>query len=193
MDHLTGWPIAKAIPDKEAMTVANAIFEKLILEQVAHLKFFFLTMVRSSPMTLWPMCVRSSILDSILPGPLHKLGQMVRWRNSISFYKPSSESYVRRTLQHGIRSWTRSCLCIGAALTYAPERYPIPYCTTGIHCWPVQKLIQCIEPCKSDSTLGKTIEQSWRLLFPLWLKCWRGCRLTRIDTTSTAEPPTSFK
>ena len=30
--HLTGWPIAKAIPDKEATTVANAIFEKLILE-----------------------------------------------------------------------------------------------------------------------------------------------------------------
>ena len=31
-DHLTGWPIVKAIPDKEATTVANAIFEKLILE-----------------------------------------------------------------------------------------------------------------------------------------------------------------
>ena len=32
VDHLTGWPIAKAIPDKEATTVANAIFEKHILE-----------------------------------------------------------------------------------------------------------------------------------------------------------------
>ena len=31
-DHLTSWPIVKAIPDKEATTVANAIFEKLILE-----------------------------------------------------------------------------------------------------------------------------------------------------------------
>ena len=31
-DHLTRWPIAKAIPDKEATTIANAIFEKLILE-----------------------------------------------------------------------------------------------------------------------------------------------------------------
>ena len=35
VDHLTGWPIAKAIPDKEATTVANAIFEKLILEHGA--------------------------------------------------------------------------------------------------------------------------------------------------------------
>ena len=32
VDHLTRWPITKAIPNKEATTVANAIFEKLILE-----------------------------------------------------------------------------------------------------------------------------------------------------------------
>ena len=35
VDHFTGWPIAKAIPDKEATTVANAIFEKLILQHGA--------------------------------------------------------------------------------------------------------------------------------------------------------------
>ena len=35
VDHLTGWPIAKAIPDKEATTVVNDIFEKLILEHGA--------------------------------------------------------------------------------------------------------------------------------------------------------------
>ena len=29
VDHLTGWPIAKAITDKEVSTVANAIFKKL--------------------------------------------------------------------------------------------------------------------------------------------------------------------
>ena len=32
VDHLISWPIVKAIPDKEATTVANAIFGKLILE-----------------------------------------------------------------------------------------------------------------------------------------------------------------
>ena len=32
VDHPTSWPMAKAIPDKEATTVANAIFDKLILE-----------------------------------------------------------------------------------------------------------------------------------------------------------------
>ena len=35
VDHLTGWPIAKAIPNKEATTIANAIFEKLILQHAA--------------------------------------------------------------------------------------------------------------------------------------------------------------
>ena len=35
VDHFTGWPIAKAIPNKEATTVANAIFQKLILEHGA--------------------------------------------------------------------------------------------------------------------------------------------------------------
>ena len=32
VDHLTRWPIAKAIPTKEASTVANAILEKLTHE-----------------------------------------------------------------------------------------------------------------------------------------------------------------
>ena len=32
VDHLTSWTMVKAIPDKEATTVANAIFKKLILE-----------------------------------------------------------------------------------------------------------------------------------------------------------------
>ena len=35
VDHVTKWPIAKAIPDKEATTVVNAIFEKHILEHGA--------------------------------------------------------------------------------------------------------------------------------------------------------------
>ena len=30
--HLTSWPVVKAIPDKEVTTVANAIYDKLILE-----------------------------------------------------------------------------------------------------------------------------------------------------------------
>ena len=32
VDHLTGWPKAEAIPDKEATIVARAVYEKLILQ-----------------------------------------------------------------------------------------------------------------------------------------------------------------
>ena len=32
VDHLTSWPMVKAIPDEEATRVANAIYDKLILE-----------------------------------------------------------------------------------------------------------------------------------------------------------------
>ena len=35
VDHLTSWPIATAIPDKEAITVANAIHRDLILQHGA--------------------------------------------------------------------------------------------------------------------------------------------------------------
>ena len=32
VDHLTGWPMAKAVPDKEMTTLVRAVYEKLILE-----------------------------------------------------------------------------------------------------------------------------------------------------------------
>ena len=51
VDHLTSWPIATAIPDKEAITVANAIHRDLILQNGAQ-KFFYLTMAKNSLMTL---------------------------------------------------------------------------------------------------------------------------------------------
>ena len=35
VDQLTSWPIARAIPDKEAVTVANAVYEDLILQHGA--------------------------------------------------------------------------------------------------------------------------------------------------------------
>ena len=82
VDHLTRWPFAKAIPNKEVTTVANATFENLYLNMV-HLKFLYLTMVGNLPMALWPMCVRGSMLNNILQD-LTCLGQVERWRTSIS-------------------------------------------------------------------------------------------------------------
>ena len=35
VDQLTSWPIARAIPDKEATTIANAVYRDLILQHGA--------------------------------------------------------------------------------------------------------------------------------------------------------------
>ena len=83
VDHLTAWLNAKAILDKEATTVVNAILRSLYLSMV-HLKFFCLTMVKNSLMILWPMCVKSSILNNILQAPIHQ-GQMVKQKTLTNF------------------------------------------------------------------------------------------------------------
>ena len=118
VDHLTMWPIAKAIPNKEATTVANTIFKKLILEHGTPDVLLSNNGKKFTNDTL-ALCVRSSILNSILQVPTHP-GQMGRWRTSI-------------TLWHGIRSRTSSYLHIGATLTHLQERHPITFCITETH------------------------------------------------------------
>ena len=125
-----------------------------------HLKFFFLTMVRSSPMTLWPMCVRSSILNSILQAPYtsRSNGKM---KNFNKFLKAS----IRKLCQEDTTAWDQVLgqilfayrCCTHTSIGEVP--YTLLYNRDPL--WPVQKLIQCIEPYKGDSTLGKRIEQSW--------------------------------
>ena len=51
VDHPNWLAHCKGIPVKEATTVANTIFEKLILEHGAP-KIFYLTMVKNSQMAL---------------------------------------------------------------------------------------------------------------------------------------------
>ena len=63
VDHLTSWPMVKAIPDKEATTVVNAIFISPYLNMGTQ-KSFCLIMEKNFQMTLWPMSARG--LDNIL-------------------------------------------------------------------------------------------------------------------------------
>ena len=86
VDHLTSWPMVKAIPDEEATLVANATFEKLILEHGSP-EIFCLIMGKNSQMTLWPMSARSLGLSNILL-PLILAGQMARQRILISSSRP---------------------------------------------------------------------------------------------------------
>ena len=75
VDHFTGLPSAKAIPDKEATTVANAIFEKHIFKYGAP-EVLLSDNGKEFTNDTWPMCVRRSILASTLQAPTYP-GQMV--------------------------------------------------------------------------------------------------------------------
>ena len=165
VEHLTGWPIAKAIPNKEATALRNSYLN------MAHMKFIFLTMVRSSPMTLWPMCIRSSILNSILQAPTHP-GQ-IKTENFNKFLKAS----IRKLCQEDTAAWDQVLDQILFTYKSCPHKSTgeAPY--TLLHnrdpLLPVQKLIKCTESYKGESMLGKRMN-SHGSLFPLQQKCWRG-------------------
>ena len=71
VDQLTSWPIARAIPDKEATTIANAVYRDLILQHGAP-EILLLDNGKEFLMILWLMSVRNMVLNSILVVPTHQ-------------------------------------------------------------------------------------------------------------------------
>ena len=71
VDQLTSWPIARAIPDKEATTIAKAFYRDLILQHGAP-EILLSDKVKNFPMILWLMSVRKMVLNSILLVPIHQ-------------------------------------------------------------------------------------------------------------------------
>ena len=68
VDHLASWPMVKAIPDKEATTVVNVIFEKCTLEHGSW-KSFCLIMEKNSQMKLWPMSAKEFGIEQHFTSP----------------------------------------------------------------------------------------------------------------------------
>ena len=66
IDQLTSWPIAVAIPDKEATTIAKAFNTNLILQHgCPDQRSFYQTMVKNFQMILWHMSVINLVSNSI--------------------------------------------------------------------------------------------------------------------------------
>ena len=86
VDHLASRPMVKAVPDKEATTVANVISEELILEHGSP-EIPLSDNEKEFTMTLWPMSARSLGLGNILL-PLILPDQMARQRILISSSRP---------------------------------------------------------------------------------------------------------
>ena len=157
VDHLTRWPIAKAISDKEATTVANAIFNKCILEHGSPEVLLSSNGKEFTNDTLAYVCQEFNIEQHFTsPYMPRSNGKM---ENFIKFLKASIRKLCQDTaawdeVLNQILFAYRCCphTCTGEApYTLLYNRDP-PLS--------VQKLIKCTEPYKSESTLGKRIEQS---------------------------------
>ena len=158
-DNITRWPIAKAIPDKVATTVANAIFEKLILEHGTPEVLLSDNGKEFTNDTLAYVCEEFNIEQHFTsPHTSRSNGKME------NFNKILKDS-IRKLCQEDTAAWDQVLDQILSAYRCCPNtstgEAPYTLLYNRDLPLPVQKLIKCIEPYKCDSTLGKRIEQSW--------------------------------
>ena len=158
VDQLTSWPIARAIPDKEATTVANAVYKDLTLQHGAPEIILSDNGKEFSNDTLAYVCEEYGIKQHFTsPYTPRSNGKT---ENFNKFLKAS----IRKLCQEDSAAWDQvldQILC-----TY---RF-CPYTSTGEAPYallyfrdppiPVHKLIQPVEAYKGDSSLAKQIEQS---------------------------------
>ena len=122
VDHITSWPMVKTIPHEEATIVANAIFQKLILE---HGGLEILLSDNGKEFTNYTLAY-----VCILPG------QMARQRILMSSLRPQYENCIRKMKFHGIKFLTQFCSHIGVAHTPLLVRLHTHLYTIEFHQYP---------------------------------------------------------
>ena len=102
VDQLTSWPIARAMPDKEATTIANAVYRDLILQHGAPEILLSDNGKEFSNDTLAYVCEEHGIKKHFTSPYKGKL---------------QLESFVKKTMLHGIKCLIRSYAHIDFVLT----------------------------------------------------------------------------
>ena len=158
VDHLIRWPIAKAIPDKESTTVANAIFEKLILEHGAPEVLLSDNGKEFTNDTLTYVCQEFNIEQHFTsPYTPRSNGKM---ENFNKYLKAS----IRKLCQEDTAAWDQVLHQILFVYRCCPHtstgEAPYTLLYDRDPPLPVQKLIKCVESYKGDNMLRKRIEQS---------------------------------
>ena len=158
VDHLSGWPIVKAISYKEATSVGNAIFEKLILEHGVPEILLSDNGKEFTNDNLAYVCQKFNIEQHFTsPYTPRSHGKT---ENFNKFLKDS----IRKLYQEDIASWDQVIDQIIFAYRYCPHTSTseVPYTLLyNRHPpLPVQRLIKCVESYKGDNPLGNRIEQS---------------------------------
>ena len=158
VDHLTSWPIATAIPDKEAITVANTIHRDLILQHGAPEILLSDNGKEFSNDTLAYVCQEYGINQHFTsPYTPRSNGKT---ENFNKFLKAS----IRKLCQEDNSAWDQVLYQILFAYRCCPHTSTgePPYTLLYFRDPPlaIHKLIQPMESYKGDNDLGKQIEQS---------------------------------
>ena len=163
VDNLTGWPIAKVIPDKETTTLANTIFKKFILEHSMPEVLLSDNGKEFTNDTLAYVCQEFNI-EQCFTSP-----HTPRSNRKRENFNKSLKASIRKLCQENTAAWNQVLDQILFAYRYCPHtsmgKAPYTLLYNRDLLLPVQKLIKCIEPYKGDSTLGKRIEQLQITLF----------------------------
>ena len=145
-DHLTRWPFAKAIPDNEAKTVANAIFKKLILEYGAPEVPLSNNGKEFTNDTLACVCQEFNI-EQHFTGPYTP-----RSKGKMGNFNKFLKTSTRKLCQEHTAAWDQVLDQILFAYRCCPHTSTgeVPYTLLYNRDppLPVQKLIKCTEPYK---------------------------------------------
>ena len=158
IDQLTSWPIARAIPDKEATTIANAVYRDLILQHGTPEILLSDNGKEFSNDTLAYVCEEHGIKQHFTsPYTSRSNGKT---ENFNKFLKAS----IRKLFQEGNAAWDQVLDQILCTHRFCPHTSTgeAPYTLLYFRYppMPIHKLIQHVETYKGDNTLAKQIEQS---------------------------------
>ena len=159
VDHLIGWPIAKAIPNKGATMVAYAIFKKLIFEHGTPEVLLSDNGKEFTDDTFAYACQEFNIGQ-------HFTSPYTPWSNGkMDNFNKFLKASIRKLCQEDTVAWDQvldQILCVYRICPHTSTvKAPYALLYNRDPPLPVQKLIKCIEPYKGESTLRKRIEQSW--------------------------------
>ena len=158
VDHLTTWPMLKAIPDKEATRVANAIFEKFILEHGSLEILLSDNGKEFTNDTLAYVCQEFGI-EQHFTSPYSPRSNG-KTENFNTFLKAS----IRKLRQEDKASRDQVPDQILFSYRCCPHASTgeVPYTFVYNRDQPIaiHKLIKVVEPYTGENTLGMTIEQS---------------------------------
>ena len=158
VDHLTSWPMVKDIPDKEATTVANAIFDKLILEH-GTLEILFVDNEKEFSNDTLAYVFQEFGIKQHFTSP-----HTPRPNGKTEDFNKFLKVLIRKLCQENKASWDQVL-----AQTLFSYRY-CPHTTSGEALYilvynrdlpiPLHRLIKVVDPYMGENTLRRRIEPS---------------------------------